>query len=633
MRHITSLFALMAALASSGYAQSHYQYTVDLTQVVDDKVQVVLEVSGVKQDEVIFYLPKIVPGTYAVADYGRLVEKLQAYNKKGEPLEIERIETNGWRIKGARKLAKVTYWVNDSFDANLKEDPIFWPAGTNIEAGKNFVMNTSGFFGYFEDRKDVKFKFNIIRGREMYGSTGLIPVSQGEPLSSLRQEIPDGSDLKRVDKFVATDYDHLIDCPLMYAEADTAVIRVANTEVLISSYSPNKKVTAKEIADNVRAVLMAQKEYLGGKLPVDKYAFIFYFTDKPVTSYGALEHSYSSMYYMPETTIGMMRQQLRNFVAHEFFHIVTPLTIHSEEIDKFDFNKPRMSQHLWLYEGVTEYFAGNVQVKYGLITQQQYLTVLRDKMLNASSFKDDVVFTDFSRNVLDQGDYFVNVYQKGALIGMCLDLKLRQLSKGDYGLQNLILELSRKYGKSRPFDDNELFGTIERMTYPEIGEFLRKHVGGSSPLPLGEVLSLAGVSYTAEKSTRRLSLGITNKAHKVSELDGKPMLSIGDIDALDDQGKQFGFQNDDIVVAMNGTALPDVGPSLMQFIGQQQASLKEGETFVYTVKRKSTDGKYESVDLKATLTMIGAVEKHIISFTEGASEEQLRLREGWLSAK
>ena len=40
-----------------------------------------------------------------------------------------------------------------------------------------------------------------------------------------------------VDRFIVEDYDRLIDSPLMYSEADTAIIKVANTDVLIASYS------------------------------------------------------------------------------------------------------------------------------------------------------------------------------------------------------------------------------------------------------------------------------------------------------------------------------------------------------------------------------------------------------------
>src|SRR5690606_5302881 len=273
---------------------------------------------------------------------------------------------------------------------------------------------------------------NVIRSQELYGATALIPSKQGEPITKLKLEKgSQPSPSKKVDTYEIDDYDKLIDSPLMYSAPDTAIIKVANTEVLIGSYSPNKKITAKEIAESVKEILYAQKEYLGGTLPVDKYAFIFYFTDQPVTSYGALEHSTSSLYFMPEASIEQMNQQLRDMAAHEFFHFVTPLTVHSEEIHNFDFNDPKMSKHLWLYEGVTEYFASNVQVKHELISPDEYLDVLREKILIAETFNDSVPFTDISKFTLSQyKDQYYNVYQKGALIGLCLDIKLRSLSEG-----------------------------------------------------------------------------------------------------------------------------------------------------------------------------------------------------------
>ena len=87
-----------------------------------------------------------------------------------------------------------------------------------------------------------------------------------------------------VDVFRTSNYDELVDSPIMYNLPDTTLLNVAGTEVLVSAYSPNKVVTSKEIASTIEEVLIAQKEYLGGELPVDKYAFIFYFTDQPVMS-------------------------------------------------------------------------------------------------------------------------------------------------------------------------------------------------------------------------------------------------------------------------------------------------------------------------------------------------------------
>ena len=627
---ITILF-----ISSSGFAQSKkgtsYKYTVDLTKVVDDKVYVELSTPSITSEEITFYLPKIVPGTYAIADYGRFVSDLQASDKKGKKLIVEKLNDNAWKIKSANKLQKITYWVEDSYDTKLAGESIFQPAGTNIEENKNFVINTSGFFGYFEGQKALPFTFNVIRPKDFYGSTGLIAQKTGEPLSKVSAEKASDAAEKRMDTFSAENYDRLVDSPVMYSKADTAIIRVGNTEVLIGSYSPNGKITAKEIANSVKEVLAAQKEYLGGTLPVEKYAFIFYFTDQPVTSYGALEHSYSSFYYMPEVTINEMNQQLRDFVSHEFFHIVTPLTIHSEEIHNFDFNDPKMSKHLWLYEGVTEYFAGNMQVKYGMISPEQYLGVLRQKMVTASQFIDDVPFTEISKLALEKHkDQYFNVYQKGALIGMCLDINLRKLSAGKYGMQNLAADLGKKFGKSKAFQDEQLFDEITKLTYPEIGEFLKRYVGGPEKLPFNEIFQPVGVNFYPEQTNFELSLGLEQRAITVTQVNGKPMLAIGNADGLNDQGKALGLKNGDVLVKINGEIIPDLGPDLGRFISKHQTGLAEGNTLSISVLRKNDVDQETEAELKAPVKMVERKKLFVLTFNETATPEQLALRKSWL---
>jgi predicted metalloprotease with PDZ domain len=633
MRLLSVLAALfiVPALVSGQGKKNTYVYTVDLTKVVNDRVYVELSPPAITTSEATFYLPKIVPGTYAIADYGRYVQEFTAVDKKGNKLPVEKADDNTWKIKNASKLAKISYWVDDTFDTTVAGPEIFWPAGTNIEENKNFILNTSGFFGYFDGVKEVPFQFNVVRSKELYGSTGLIPVQTGSALSTLKLEKSGDDKNKVVDVYKAVDYDQLIDSPLMYARPDTAVIKVANAEVLIGSYSPNNKVTAKEIAESIREVLMAQKEYLGGKLPVNKYAFIFYFTDKPIMSYGALEHSYSSLYYMPEMTIDQMNQQLRDFAAHEFFHIVTPLTVHSEEIQNFDFNDPKMSKHLWLYEGVTEYFAGNVQVKYGLITPEEYLQVLQEKMITSDQFINDVPFTDISKFTLDKyHDQYYNVYQKGALIGLCLDIRLRQLSNGKYGLRNLLMDLSAKFGKDKGFKDDELFQEITKMTYPEIGEFFSKYVSGSEKLPLEEALDAVGIGYREEEKFKDYSLGIGNSDVGVIQIEDKPRLQIARIDNLNAMGKALGFQQGDVLLKINGDTLPDLGPEFGAFIQQQMMALPTSKTLSYTVSRKDSSGESKVVELSAPVTQIELERRHMLMFNPTATEQQLALRDSWL---
>ncbi len=621
-------FLSIAVLAwsISSYATDPYEYVVDLTKVEGDKVYVELNTPKVKDKEITFYMPKIVPGTYAIADYGRMVSNLKAYDKKGRELEVDRADSNTWTIKKAKKMRKISYWIEDTYDTELEGPDIFQPAGTNIEANKNFVINTSGFFGYFKGMTKQPFELNFIYEKGFYGATGLSDTNDESILGAYAA----GRTNLDTDQFIAEDYDKLIDSPLMYSKADTAIVKVANTEVLIASYSPNNVVTAAEIAKSIAEVLDAQNKFLGGKLPVNKYAFIFYFTDQPVVSYGALEHSYSSFYYMPEMTIEEMGQQLRDFAAHEFFHIVTPLTIHSEEIGTFDFNDPKMSRHLWLYEGMTEYFAGSVQVKYGLITPEEYLGMLQQKIIIATQFKDELPFTDLSLGALEEhADQYYNVYQKGALIGMALDIHLRELSDGAYGVQEMMAGLSEKYGITKSFKDEQLFDEITAMTYPEIGEFLKTHVAGPTPLPYQEIFDKVGVNYIEGGTQKQYSMVISQQTITVKPYNGVPSLAISSADNLDALGKALGLQTGDILVKMNGEKIPPLGPEIQTFFGEQYVGLANLETFSFTVARE-VDGEMKEIKLSAPNQQVDVPVPVVLELNEEASAEQLKMRKFWL---
>lgn len=619
-------------LSATLWAADPYKYTIDLTKVENDKVYVELSTPKIKQKEITFFMPKIIPGTYAIADYGRMVSELKAFDKKGREIKVERLDDNSWKIKNAKKLRKITYWVEDTYDTQKQGPTIFQPAGTNIEADKNIIINPSGFFGYFEGMKKEAFELNFIREKGFYGATGLTADMVGSMASiSLKNESGTNNEDKFIDRFTVEDYDRLVDSPIMYSKADTAVIKVANTEVLIASYSPGNKVTAKEIAESIGEVLNAQSKFLGGKLPVNKYAFIFYFTQEPVQSFGALEHSYSSFYFMPENEIGPMNQQLRDFAAHEFFHIVTPLNIHSEEIGSFDFNDPKMSRHLWMYEGMTEYFAGSVQVKYGLVSPQEYLGMLSQKIQISQQFKDTLAFTNLSLGALDQyADQYYNVYMKGALIGAAMDIKLRKLSDGQYGVQDMMADLAKRYGKDVSFKDEMLFDEIVSLTYPEIGEFLNTYVSGNEPLDYKEVFGQVGVVLGGTR--KQYSIVLNQSNIKVVEHEGKPYLSIGNDQAMDDMGRSLKLQNGDILLKMNGASFPDLGPEINTFITDQFSKISQVETFTFTVLRE-VEGEMKEVVLSAPNQQVEIQSPLSLEFDLGASAEQLKLRRQWLEIK
>jgi predicted metalloprotease with PDZ domain len=218
--------------------------------------------------------------------------------------------------------------------------------------------------------------------------------------------------------------------------------------------------------------------------------------------FGALEHPTATTVVMPEVmSKEELVKQMKDVVSHEFFHIVTPLTIHSKEIQYFDYNEPKMSQHLWMYEGVTEYFANLFQINQGLINEDEFYSRIAEKIEQARTMNDTMPFTTMSANVLKEPykSQYLNVYQKGALIGMCLDIQIREKSNGKKGILDLMHQLATEYGVSKPFNDPDLFAKITQMTYPEVGDFLTKYVAGPTPIPYYDYLAKVGVTKVNKK--------------------------------------------------------------------------------------------------------------------------------------
>ena len=126
------------------------------------------------------------------------------------------------------------------------------------------------------------------------------------------------------------------------------------------------------------------------------------------------------------------------------------------------------------------------------------------KITNSKFYDDSMSFTEMSKNILEQPyePNYANVYEKGALINMCLDIILREKSSGEKSMLWLMKELSKKYGTDVPFEDGVLFGEIVQMTYPEVDTFFKEHVIGDTPIDYDVYFSKVGLATKdVEEST------------------------------------------------------------------------------------------------------------------------------------
>jgi len=594
------------------------QATINLVDVNDDKVQITVSPLAVVRDEIIFRIPQIVPGTYEYSNFGRFVENLNAFDKKGNLLPVESLDKNSWRISNAKKLVKVSYLVNDTFDGPLGSD-IYPMGGTSFKAGETFLLNLHSMIGYFDGMKEVPYHLSVNSPKNLKAFSSLSNISKSDSL----------------DIFLAKRYFHIIDNPILYSEPNAVSFDLEKIKVGLAIYSPTGIHKAEAYQPAIEEMMIAQKNFLGEANNTNSYDILLHLMDMNELQYfggmmGALEHHTSTtVVFVDQMKPQELTQNLVDVVSHEFFHTLTPLNIHSEEIHDFEYNTPLMSKHLWMYEGTTEYFANLFQINQGLINANNFYNRLHDKVELGRRYDDTMSFTEMSAGIVEdkyQKNYG-NVYQKGALINMCLDIIIRENSGGEIGILWVMKNLAERYGNEKPFKDDALIDEIVSMTYPDVGVFFENHVIGNTPIKYSEYFSKVGLieGKVASKLPSIFFQEATTSVFLTRNIKGKGNFLA--IIGLNSSLKNIGIKLGDILLGINGQTLPEINQEnglAINNILNASYDWSVDQEVVFSLER---DGKEMILSGKVetpSYMVPGIIEN------SAASEESIKLRKAWM---
>lgn len=621
MKRISYLFVLGLLLNGCGSTKSlvstetpTIMATIDLVNVTDDKVNVSVDPGVFTSDDVTFYIPETVPGTYSIDNYGQYIEGFKALDYDGKELPVTKSDENTWNISNGKNLDKVVYLVNDTFDTeNIKKDHVFSPAGTNILKGKNFMLNLHGFVGYFKGMTEVPYQLSISSPSNLIPTTSMSRAMEGKKTPG-------------TDVFSASRYFEITDNPIMYAAPDTTSFQLKDIKVTLGVYSPNKLYDALDFKPSMEKMMQAQKAFLGATNGTKSYDIILYlanFAKDDATGFGALEHHKSTVVVFPEQMDkDRLEEAMIDVVSHEFFHTLTPLNVHSKEIQYFDYNNPKMSEHLWMYEGTTEYFANLFQITEGLIDEKEFYKRMMDKINNSKQYDDTMSFTKMSKNVLVEPykDQYPNVYEKGALISMALDIRLRELSQGEKGILWMMKELAKKYDDKTPFDDDQLIPEIVSMTYPEVQDFFDTYVTGTTPIDYSRFLAKVGLAISEQD--RPTGYFMDGEIPFIDVDPGKDnAIFVRKGIALNNFFTDLGAEGGDVIKSIDGRATNLVNIRLII-----------GESFNWSPDREITmvvdrDGKEVTLNGKVGTPVL---QEWTITPMENVMDNQVMLREAWL---
>ena len=574
--------------------ESVFRYELDLTKK-NDAFNVILNTPELGPEDDLYSFVSFAPGVHQPLDFGRFIRLFKVFDKNGEELMVQKISLNDFRILEPEKVARIVYEIDDSFDMSIEHHPVYPMSGTGITKDYT-IINTHGVFGYFEKLKDRPIELKLkLSGTPKVGTS---------------------LDLNNRGVYEIDSYYQFTDSPILIGDS-LSYASVLVDEIKVEAYVHSKNnITASMILEQAQPILNAAKEFIGYS-PVDRYTFLFYFADhqdvdqmKVFNFGGALEHSLSSTYALPD--IPEYMPFLKDIIAHEFMHILSPLHLHSDVLANFDYSDPVSNDmHVWLYEGVTEWVSYKMQLTSGLVSFEDYLNYLSEKINKSQDYRSDYSLVRISKEwSSDEGNkQYGNIYQLGALTAAMLDLKLLDLSDGRKGLREVYLELISRYGKDKPFDNNVFFDEFVQMTYPQIEQFIENHIKNNTAFNFQELLGIIGVTYIEQRRNidELPAMGLIWDADKAGNIVIKEFLPEYKGDLL-----QVG---DKIVRVLNKEFNNANYRDIMDSIN----AMKVGDTYTIDIIRGESK-------LQISETLYAKIDRHVLETSDKASDRALKLR-------
>jgi predicted metalloprotease with PDZ domain len=254
------------------------------------------------------------------------------------------------------------------------------------------------------------------------------------------------------------------------------------------------------------------------------YASYHFLVEAQADSSDGLEHHQSSDDQMPE--LGMVSPSFSaeagNLLAHELIHSWNGKFRRPAGLATSDYQQPMVGDLLWVYEGLTSYWAEILATRAGLETTEQ----MKDRMalyqadMDARSGRAWRNLEDVSRSaqlLYSAGQQWTNVrrstdyYKEGPLLWLQVDSLMREQSHGARSLDTFAAEF---FGPPdgvvavKPYTYDDLIGALNHVVAFDWNSLLQGDLQATRPTPVSPGLEAAGwrVVYTDEPNEAAVDL-------------------------------------------------------------------------------------------------------------------------------
>jgi predicted metalloprotease with PDZ domain len=582
------ILALGAARLSA--ADQTVQYTLDLRSTQSHVVQVQMVVSDASPKTEIQF--PTWNALYQIRDFVRNVENVRA-ECDGQSLPMVRVDLDTWSTgsKACSKLAvRYAVYVNEEgpFSSILDEHHSFL----------NLAM----------------LLFYLPQGRARPAHVSFV-LPEGWKLATL---LPAGNS---AEEFEAANYDALVDSPVEAGHFDEYDYQQSGATYRVIVDANPQDYSSERLLDSLEKIT-ATETVMMRDVPFSHYTFIFHFLGK--SGGGGMEHSFGTAISLPASTVRDNWGYLEGIAAHEFFHLWNVKRIRPAGLEPVDYIHGNDTSLLWFSEGVTSTYQAMTLERSGLLSREGFyrrmafqIGLLQDRPAHLFESAEQAGRSAWLEKYLDylRPERSISYYNKGELLGFLLDLGIRHATGNRYSLDDVMRRLNDDYAKrGRFFTERDLRNVISDLApeFTDLGAFFRDYVSGTQELDYSTYLGYAGLRLVVTTAAQG-ALGF----RAAQGFEGP--ITVESVDATSNAASA-GLSKGDVLTGMNGrplTALPD------QLIG----GYKPGSKVEFEIRRGNQTRK-----IKYALE-----ESHINSYRleeiPHASEEQMRIRNGWLEGK
>ncbi|MDR9418752.1 M61 family metallopeptidase [Gracilimonas sp.] len=535
MRQIL-LTLTLSLLTLSLTAQTTTKYEISFENAVHHEAEISITYTNLDNKILEVRMSRTSPGRYALHEFAKNVYGVKATDGKGNELEVTRPNPHQWNVSGHDGTVKFEY----TLFANRGD-------GTYSQVDETHAhLNMPATFAWARDyeHRPIEITFDVREDLSWKIATQLKPL--------------EGT------TYYAPDLYYFLDSPVEIADFFERQDEVNGQLIKMALHTSATESEVDEYFGKVMAIVNEQVEVFGELPKLDYSEYVFLNCFMPNASGDGMEHRNSTIVTNSKPLDRPLAETSIGTISHEFIHTWNVERIRPASLEPFDFEEANMSGELWFAEGFTSYYTGLILARAGIRTEQEYIEGLagginyafnhpgRD-FFSPVEMSYQAPFVDAATSVDPQNkeNTFISYYTYGSVLGLALDLSLRNLD-GNKNMDDFMKLMWHEFGETEiPYTNRDIEATLGEYAGQEFAsEFFSKYIYDSQMPDYESLFASVGVNF-GKANPGNVTLG-TN----ILIEDGVGLLRSNAI--MGSPIYEAGIESTDEIISIAGTDLSSV---------------------------------------------------------------------------